>query len=421
VRHFDYVEDVLFAEGISLEQIAEQVQTPCFVYARATIERHFRVYDEAFGSHPHLVCYSVKANSTGAVLSVLQRMGAGADIVSGGELVRAQKAGIEARNIVFSGVGKTQTEMAEALDAGILAFNVESEAELMALAEVARGRNKEAPVALRVNPDVDPQTHPYIATGMANSKFGVPIDHAPRIADAIVKTSGLKLVGLDCHIGSQLTSLEPLMEALESVLELTDTLNANGHKIQSIDLGGGLGIPYKGEVPPHPREFGQAVVDKMKGRSERVILEPGRVIVGNAGLLLSRVLYRKQTPTKKFVIIDAGMNDLIRPSLYEAFHDVWPVRRDANAEQEEVDVVGPICESTDVFARARTVPKVKRGDLIAIMSSGAYGFTMASTYNSRPLCAEVMVSKDAYHVVRARGDYASLTAREHIPDWGDEK
>ena len=348
-------------------------------------------------------------------------MGAGADIVSGGELVRAMKAGIAPEKIVFSGVGKTAQEMGEALDAGILAFNVESEAELKVLAEVARGRKTEAPVALRVNPDVDPQTHPYIATGMAKSKFGVPIDQAPRIAGVIAQTEGLKLVGLDCHIGSQLTSLDPLMEALDSVLELTDKLNAEGHQIQSLDLGGGLGIPYKGEAPPHPREFGAAVIERMKGRSERIILEPGRVIVGNAGLLLTRVLYRKQTPTKKFIIVDAGMNDLIRPSLYEAFHDIWPVRRDETRESEEVDVVGPICESTDVFARARSLPKLEEGELIAVMSSGAYGFTMASTYNSRPLCAEVMASGDKYHVIRSRGDYDSLTLGEHIPDWENEK
>jgi len=417
MRHFDYVDDILFAEDVSLERIAAEVDTPCFVYARATIERHFRVYDEAFEGHPHLVCYSVKANSNGAVLNVLQRMGAGADIVSGGELVRAQKAGIEAKDIVFSGVGKTDQEMAEALDAGILAFNVESEAELMALAKLGQERGKNAPVALRVNPDVDPQTHPYIATGMAKSKFGVPIEHAMRIANTIAQTEGIELNGLDCHIGSQLTSLDPLLEALDSVLELSDELNAAGHQIKTVDLGGGLGIPYKGEAPPHPREFGAAVVARMKGRSERVILEPGRVIVGNAGLLLSRVLYRKETPTKKFVIIDAGMNDLIRPSLYDAFHDVWPVQKPSTEKTEEVDVVGPICESTDVFARGREIPSLQRGDLIAIMSSGAYGFTMASTYNSRPLCAEVMVSGDRIHVIRARGDYASLTEREQIPDW----
>ena len=419
MRHFDYKNRELFAEGVPLEKIAEEVGTPCFVYARATIERHFRVYDEAFGDYPHLVCYSVKANSTGGVLSLLAKMGSGADIVSGGELVRAVKAGIPPERIVFSGVGKTKTEMAEALDAGILAFNVESEPELAALAEVARSKNMSAPVALRVNPDVDPQTHPYIATGMAKSKFGVPIDEADRIANHIAATEGLRLVGIDCHIGSQLTSLDPLLEALDSVLTLTDRLKAAGHNIEMIDLGGGLGIPYKGEAPPHPREFGAAVVERMKGRSEKIVLEPGRVIVGNAGLLLTRVLYRKKTPKKQFVIVDAGMNDLIRPSLYQAYHDIWPVRQETK-DEETVDIVGPICESTDVFAKERTLPVLPEDSLIAVMSAGAYGFTMASTYNSRPLCAEVLVSDDRYHVIRKRADYASLTVGEVIPDWENE-
>ena len=420
MRHFDYKNRELFAEGIPLEKIANEVGTPCFVYARATIERHFRVYDEAFGDYPHLVCYSVKANSTGGVLSLLAKMGSGADIVSGGELVRAMKAGIPPERIVFSGVGKTKTEMAEALDAGILAFNVESEPELSALAEVARSKSMSAPVALRVNPDVDPQTHPYIATGMAKSKFGVPIDEAERIANHIAATDGIRLVGIDCHIGSQLTSLDPLLEALDSVLALTDRLKASGHNIEMIDLGGGLGIPYKGEAPPHPREFGAAVVERMKDRTEKIVLEPGRVIVGNAGLLLTRVLYRKKTPKKQFVIVDAGMNDLIRPSLYQAYHDIWPVSQQTK-DEETVDVVGPICESTDVFAKERTLPLLPEDSLIAIMSAGAYGFTMASTYNSRPLCAEVLVSGDKYHVIRKRADYASLTAGEVIPNWEDEE
>jgi len=419
VRHFDYKNRALFAEGVALEKIADEVGTPCFVYARATIERHFRVYDEAFGDYPHLVCYSVKANSTGGVLNLLANMGSGADIVSGGELVRAMKAGIPPGRIVFSGVGKTKIEMAEALDAGILAFNIESEPELLALAEVARSKNMAAPVALRVNPDVDPQTHPYIATGMAKSKFGVPIDEADRIANRIAATEGLRLVGIDCHIGSQLTSLDPLLEALDSVLTLTDRLKAAGHNIEMIDLGGGLGIPYKGEAPPHPREFGAAVVERMKGRSEKIVLEPGRVIVGNAGLLLTRVLYRKKTPKKQFVIVDAGMNDLIRPSLYQAYHDIWPVLQETK-DEELVDIVGPICESTDVFAKERTLPHLPEDSLIAVMSAGAYGFTMASTYNSRPLCAEVLVSGEQYHVIRKRGDYASLTIGEVIPDWENE-
>lgn len=421
MRHFDYDGGgVLRAEACDLRDIAQAVGTPTFVYVRATIERHFQVFDDAFAGHPHVVCYSVKANSNAGVLNLLARMGSGADIVSGGELARATAAGIPADRIVFSGVGKTKPEMAAALDAKILSFNVESEPELDALAEVAKDKLVVAPVSLRVNPDVDPQTHPYIATGLAESKFGIPLASARGLAERIRGTDSLDLVGIDCHIGSQLTNLDPLMEALDALIELVDELKTAGHAIKLIDIGGGLGIPYGDEperAPPHPTELGAAVKARMKGRQETIVLEPGRVIVGNAGLLLTRVLYVKQTPTKTFAVVDGGMNDLLRPSLYKAHHDILPVVRRDGAQQIEQDVVGPICESTDFFAKKRSMQLPMQGDLLAVMSAGAYSFSMASTYNSRPTAAEVLVGGDRWFVVRERQTLEALTNGEHIPAW----
>jgi diaminopimelate decarboxylase len=345
-------------------------------------------------------------------------MGSGADIVSGGELARVLAAGIPPNRVVFSGVGKTREEMRSALAAGILAFNVESEGELRALGEVAEAMGKVAPVSLRVNPDIDAKTHPYIATGLADSKFGVPIEDAPRLADLVSKAPSLDLVGIDCHIGSQLTSLSPLLEALDSVLLLVDGLRAAGHPhIEHVDLGGGLGISYRGETPPHPDDLGDAVAVRMAGRKERLILEPGRVIVGNAGLLLSRVLYVKASKAKTFVVLDAAMNDLLRPALYGAHHEIWPVQRSAKHETMTADVVGPVCETGDRFAEARVMPRVFPGDLVAIMSAGAYGFTMASSYNSRPLAAEVMVSGPRFSVVRRRQKIEDLMRDESVPPW----
>ena len=308
--------------------------------------------------------------------------------------------------------------MKEALDAGILSFNVESEPELLLLDQIAAERGQVAPVSLRVNPDVDAQTHPYIATGLQESKFGVPIEEGERIAQRMKTMPGVKLVGVDCHIGSQLTSLAPLLEALESVLALVDRLRAAGHEVEHIDLGGGLGIPYKGgdQAPPHPSELGRAVVERMRGRPERIILEPGRVIVGNAGLLLAKVLYVKRTPARTFVILDAAMNDLLRPSLYKAHHDIWPVQK-RDRPEEPVDIVGPICESGDTFAKARPLSPPEEGDYLAIMSAGAYGFTMASTYNSRPRAAEVLVSGARSFVARAREPVQALYAGEAFPPW----
>lgn len=416
--HFAYGEDgVLAAEDVPLPRIAEEVGTPTYVYAKATLERHLKVFDEAFTGHPHLVCYAMKANSSQAILRMFADRGAGADIVSGGELFRALRAGVPAERVVFSGVGKTTTEMAEALRAGVLCLNVESEPELMVLAQVARELGVRAPVSLRVNPDIDAETHPYIATGLRESKFGIPIDDASRLAERVAADPHLELVGLDCHIGSQIVSLAPLLGALESVIALSDELRGRGHPVRHLDLGGGLGIPYDRETPPHPSELGRAVVERMKGRPETIILEPGRVIVGNAGILLTRVLYVKDAPARRFVILDAAMNDLARPSLYGAHHDIWPVVRPASGERETVDVVGPVCESGDTFAKQRELPAVRPGDLVAIMSAGAYGYAMASNYNSRARACEVLVDADRWAVVRERETNEALVAGEVVPAW----
>jgi diaminopimelate decarboxylase len=425
---------VLLGEGVDLREIADRVGTPTYVYSQATIARHYRVFDQAFAGHPHLICYAMKANSTRAVLAQLGRLGSGADIVSGGELERALAAGIPADRIVFSGVGKTEAEMARALAAKIRTFNVESEPELELLDRVARDLGVSAPVSLRVNPDVDPKTHPYIATGLAASKFGVPIGEVPRIAQGMRERRGVRLVGVDCHIGSQLLSLDPLLQALESVLAMVDRLKSAGHPIHDVDLGGGLGIAYRDlrsdggpafqedghgskAAPPEPRELGAEVLRRMRGRSETLVLEPGRVIVGNAGLLLARVLYVKPTASKTFVILDAAMNDLIRPALYGAHHEIWPVVQPKDGASFTADVVGPVCESSDAFARDRSLPRVQAGDLVAVMSAGAYGFAMASTYNSRPLAAEVMVSGGRWETIRPRQPLEAISAGETIPDF----
>ncbi|MCC7384008.1 MAG: diaminopimelate decarboxylase [Deltaproteobacteria bacterium] len=416
--HFAYdARDVLRAEEVDLADIAERAGTPTYVYSRATLERHYRVFDEAFAGHPHLICYSVKANTSRAVLRLLGSLGSGADIVSGGELERVIAAGIPADRVVFSGVGKTAAEMRRALEVGIRAFNVESEPELETLDLVAAALGVVAPVSLRVNPDVDPKTHPYIATGLAESKFGIPIAEAPRLAERARALESVRLVGLDCHIGSQLTSIEPLLEALGSILALADVLKHAGHPIHDLDLGGGLGIPYSDEVPPLPAELGARVRARLRGRDELLILEPGRVIVGNAGILLTRLLYVKRTPGKTFYVVDAAMNDLVRPALYGAHHEIWPARRRPGNPRVVADVVGPICESSDVLAAGRELEEAQPGDLLAVMSAGAYGFSMASTYNSRPLAAEVMVSGDRFEVIRCRQTIGELMGTESVPDF----
>jgi len=419
MNHFEYRNGEMFAEEVPLQKIAREIGTPAYVYSLATLKRHFKVFDQAFAKAPHIVCFSVKANSNLALLRAFAKEGSGFDIVSGGELFRALKVGADPKKIVFSGVGKKKQEIEYALDAGILMFNVESEEELFALNEIAAGVGKKAPISLRVNPDVDPQTHPYISTGMKKAKFGVDIKKS---LDGYKKALALKnvdVVGVDCHIGSQLTSVTPFVDALAKVREYLDRVLAGemkkeGAQIRYLDLGGGLGISYNDEKPPLPDEYAAAIIRGLEGLDVTLILEPGRVIVGNAGVLLTEVQYIKETDTKKFVIVDGGMNDLIRPALYGSYQAIQPVA-ESKAEKIVADVVGPICESGDFFAKDREVARPKRGDLLAVMSAGAYGFTMASNYNSHPKPPEVLVDGDKYYVVRKRESLEDLINGETIP------
>ena len=401
MNHFTYRKRVLHAEGVPLPAIAEAVGTPVYVYSTATLVRHFRVVTEAFAPHPHLVCFSVKANSNLSVLRLLAEQGSGFDIVSGGELARVRQAGGEPAKTVFAGVGKTPEEMAQALSAGILFFNVESAEELEQLDAVARAQGKRAPFAIRVNPNVDARTHRYISTGLKTSKFGVPFEEAVALYGRSKKMKGLQAVGLDCHIGSQITRTAPFKAALSKVAGLYQELKAKGHGLQYLDIGGGLGITYTAETPPSPAEYARTALSAVGDTGATVIFEPGRVVVGNAGVLLTRVLYRKRTPARTFVVVDAGMNDLMRPALYDAHHGLQPLVQ-RRGQEVEVDVVGPVCESTDVLARQRSLVLPRQGELMALMSAGAYGMSMASTYNSRPRPAEVLVDGDAWRVVRER-------------------
>jgi diaminopimelate decarboxylase len=417
MHHFHYKGRELHCEEVPLAKIAEEVGTPCYVYSHATLERHFRVFDEAFAGISHLICFAMKANSNLAVLRAMIKKGAGIDIVSGGELFRARTAGAPPEKIVYSGVGKSREEMAYALNEGILQFNVESEAELHVLDETARSLGKRAPVSLRVNPDINPRTHPYISTGLKKSKFGVPFAESLRLYEKARSLSGIRIQGVSCHIGSQITTLAPFREALSKAGELVRKLRKGGFEIRTLDLGGGLGIPYKDEIPPQPKEYGKVLKKGLREFNGTVLFEPGRVIVGNAGILLTKVLYTKKQRGKKFVIVDGAMNDLIRPALYGSFHQIWPVRRKGavHGALEKADVVGPICESGDFFAENRPLPVVDSEDLLAVMSAGAYGFVMASNYNSRPRAAEVMVNGDQYDVVRKREELKDLLHGEHVP------
>jgi diaminopimelate decarboxylase len=407
VNHFTYQRGRLHAEEVPLAAIAEAVGTPTYVYSTATLTRHFRVVTEAFEPHAHLICYSVKANSTLAVLRLFAEAGSGFDIVSGGELARVRQAGGKPEKTVFAGVGKTPQEMEQALEAGLLMFNVESAEELEMLDAVGRRLGRRAPFALRVNPDVDARTHRYIATGLKTSKFGVPFEEAVALYARARKMKGLSAVGLDCHIGSQLTQAAPVKAALSKVAGLYRSLKEQGHALSYLDIGGGLGITYSDETPPSPAEYARTVLGAVKDTGALLILEPGRALVGNAGVLLTRVLYRKRTPSKTFVVVDVGMNDLIRPALYEAHHALQPVVK-RRGKAVEVDVVGPVCESSDVLARARSLVLPRQEDLYAVMSAGAYGMSMASTYNSRPRPAEVLVDGAAWRVVRERESVEDL-------------
>jgi diaminopimelate decarboxylase len=419
MNHFEYRNGEMFAEEVPLKRIAREVGTPAYVYSLATLKRHFQVFDQAFAKVPHIVCFSVKANSNIALLRAFAKQGSGFDIVSGGELFRALKAGGDPKKIVFSGVGKKKEEIEYALDAEILMFNVESDEELTVLNEIAAGVRKKAPISLRVNPDVDPQTHPYISTGMKKAKFGVEIKKSLETYKKALGLHHIDVVGVDCHIGSQLTSLTPFVDALAKVREYLDRVLAGemkkeGAQIRYLDLGGGLGITYNDETPPSPEEYAKAIIEGVEGLDVTLILEPGRVIVGNAGILLTEVQYVKETDTKKLVIVDAGMNDLIRPALYGSYQEIRPVIA-SKAESIVADVVGPICESGDFFAKDREIARPRRNDLLAVMSAGAYGFTMASNYNSHPKPPEVLVDGDQYHVVRKRETMEDLINGEIIP------
>ncbi|MBI5006308.1 MAG: diaminopimelate decarboxylase [Nitrosomonadales bacterium] len=410
--YFNHQQDRLHAENVALEEIAQRFGTPCYVYSRAALTDGYRQFAEAFKSREHLICYAVKANSNLAILNLFARMGAGFDIVSGGELQRVLAAGGAAGKVVFSGVGKSESEMRQALEAEILCFNVESPSELDRLNEVAGSMGKVAPISLRVNPDVDARTHPYISTGLKQNKFGVAYTEAFELYRRAAAMPHLRITGMDCHIGSQLTETSPFIAAAEKVLALVDRLAAAGIVLEHLDLGGGLGIRYDDEMPPSIAEYAQALLGALKGRSEKIIVEPGRVLVGNAGILLTRIEYLKHGEEKNFAIVDAAMNDLMRPALYDAFHAIQPVRKSAAASQL-YEVVGPICETGDFLGHARQLG-VSAGDVLAVMSAGAYGMSMSSNYNTRPRAAEVMVDGAVTHLVRERETVRQLYASEKI-------
>jgi len=412
--YFEYRNGELFAEGVPVRRIALEVGTPAYIYSLATLKRHYRVFDQAFARLSHLVCFSMKSNSNLAVLRAFVKEGGGFDIVSAGELFRALKAGADPKKIVFSGVGKKKAEIEYALNAGILMFNVESEQELTVLNEVARGVEKKAPISLRVNPDVDPKTHPYISTGMKKSKFGIDIKRSLEVYKRALSLTHLEVIGVDCHIGSQLTTIPPFVDALSRVKVFVEALRKEGARIRYLDLGGGLGIRYKDEEPPHPEEYAGALIQGLRGLDVTLILEPGRVVVGNAGILVTEVLYLKEGEEKTFVVVDGGMNDLIRPALYGSYQAIRPVV-ERKGEMIVADVVGPICESGDFFAKDREIPRPQEGDLLAVMSAGAYGFTMSSNYNSRPRAPEILVDGDNFHVVRKRESFEDLISGETIP------
>ncbi len=418
--HFLYRDGQLFAEDVPVAEIVAAIGTPFYVYSSATLLRHYRLFDAALSGLPHMVCFAMKSLSNIAVLKLLGDAGAGMDVVSGGEYLRARAAGVPGDRIVFSGIGKTRAEMRLALEGGIRQFNVESEPEMVVLDEVARSLGLVAPITVRVNPDVDAKTHAKIATGKSENKFGIPIARAREVYALAARLSGLKVIGIDVHIGSQLTDLAPFEQAYLKVAELTGVLRADGHTISRLDLGGGLGIPYTrgNEAPPLPQEYGALIKRTVGHLGCEIEIEPGRLISGNAGLLVSRVIYVKSGEGRDFLILDGAMNDLIRPAMYDAHHDIIPVLEPrAGVEQRPYDIVGPVCESGDTFAKGRMMPPVKADDLVAFRSAGAYGAVMASEYNSRPLVPEVLVQADQFAVIRARPTYDEMISRDTIPEW----
>jgi diaminopimelate decarboxylase len=413
MNYFEYKHDHLYAEEIPIRDLARRFGTPLYVYSARTLRRHFRVFDDAFAGTDHLVCYAMKALSNLSILKLFTSMGSGFDIVSVGELMRCLKVGADPRQIVFSGVGKTDEEIAAALEAGILMINVESRPELHRISKVAGRLGRRAPVSLRVNPDLDPGTHPHISTGHRDSKFGIPLAQVNEYYAEARTLDHLDLVGLSTHIGSQITETSPFMEAAGKVKSIVEGLRAQGIALKYLDLGGGLGIPYQ-EEPPPPSEYASALLKPIRELRLKIIAEPGRVLVGNAGVLVTRVLYIKETDVKRFIIVDGAMNDLIRPVLYEAYHDIRPVERREGGVPVTADVVGPICESGDFFARDREMPEPRESDLLAVMSAGAYGFVMASNYNSRLRAPELLVDGGEVHVIRERESFADLVRGEHI-------
>ena len=418
--HFLYHNGILHAENVPLPDIAAAVGTPFYVYSAATLTRHYRLFTDALSPLPHQVCFAIKSLSNVAVLKLLGDLGAGMDVVSIGEYLRARAAGVPGERIVFSGVGKTEAEMARALQGGIRQFNVESEPELEALSRVAVAMGRTAPITIRVNPDVDAKTHEKIATGKKENKFGIPISRAPEVYARAAALPGLRVVGIDVHIGSQLTDLAPFEEAYAKVAELTAVLRAAGHRIERLDLGGGLGIPYtrSNEAPPLPSEYGAMVKRVLGHLGCEIEIEPGRLIAGNSGLLVSSVIYHKAGEDRDFLILDAAMNDLVRPSMYGAHHDIVPVVEPApGAEKLPYDIVGPVCETGDTFAKARALARLGAGDLVAFRSAGAYGAVMASEYNTRPLVPEVLVRGDQFAVIRPRPSYDEILGRDTVPDW----
>jgi len=416
MHDFQYRGDELYCEQIAVKDIAGAVGTPFYLYSLNTLENHFRAFQNAFSKVRHLVCFSAKANSNLAILRIFIRMGGGVDVVSGGELFRAMKAGARPDRIVYSGVGKRHEEIEYALEFPILMFNVESTQELMAIDRIARKLGMKAPVGLRVNPDVDPRTHPYIATGLKKNKFGMNIEKSLEDYRLASRLPNVEVMGVSCHIGSQLTEVGPFVEAVQKVRELVQKLRGEGMNIRYMDIGGGLGITYNQEEPPHPREYAQALLKDLEKVDCTLILEPGRVIVGNAGILVTQVLYTKMGDEKNFIIVDAAMNDLIRPSLYGSYQRIQPVHR-RDRPEIVADIVGPICESSDFLAKDRKLARAEPGEFLAVMSAGAYGFSMSSNYNSRPRAAEVLVAKDKFYIIRQREDYDDLIRGESIPDF----
>ena len=416
--HFNYRNGQLYAEDVSVAEIAESVGTPFYIYSTATLVRHFQLFDDALKGMDHCICYAMKAASNQAILKTLGNLGAGMDVVSGGEYRRAISAGIPPEKVVFSGVGKTLEEITLALQNGIRQFNVESDSELEKISSIASSMDKIAPIAIRINPDVDAQTHEKIATGKAENKFGIPLSRAREVYSKASQLPGIRIMGIDLHIGSQLTELEPFKKAYQKLADLTHILRQDGHKIKRLDLGGGLGIPYEKNksAPPLPAEYGKMVSEVLGHLDCEIEIEPGRLIVGNAGILVSSVLGVKNGGNRNFLILDAAMNDLIRPAMYDAYHDIIPVKQ-TNSPEAVYDVVGPVCETGDTFAKKRKMPELSESDLVAFRSAGAYGAVMSSEYNTRPLIPEVMVNKNEFSIIRKRPSYEEIIDRDIIPDW----